>query len=148
MQRLSVNCGDQALCGRQLPVAQRPAKVAGDQLQRRVIRQASEDLGAAMPPKHRSRRAKHQYAAGQGVDELLDLPGVEEDVIEQDQCLDLAEQLGALLGGGLDRLISGVQLVDQALEQVLHVVVAGLKVDARAGDIIGGGVRGDLAQQR
>jgi hypothetical protein len=76
--------------------------------------------------------ASTKGAAGQILQKVFDLPGIERDVIERDDRLHLPEKLGALLGGGLGGRVGGVELADEALEHIAQPLAARVHIDARA----------------
>ena len=60
--------------------------------------------------------AEHQTAAGKHAKEVVDLAGIEHDVVEHDHGPYLPQQLGALLGCGLDGWVRSKELGDEALK--------------------------------
>jgi hypothetical protein len=100
-----------------------------------------------VPAENRLRGGQDQAATRQAAEQLVDRVGAQGEVIEQDHRPNLAEQLGALLRGGLERLGAGVAGLEQALQGVVQPLLAQPKVDPRACRVLAADGAGELAEQ-
>jgi len=118
VQRLAVHRCHQAPGRGKLLSSERPPHIADDQSVRSFFGLSTQLVGTAAAAENRLGGAHHQAAAGQYVQEAPDLVRTCAQVIDSDNGADLAEQLPAILRGGLDRQVALIEPGHQILEQI------------------------------
>ena len=134
MQWLTVHRGHQAPRRGSFAGSKRPSQVVGDQGERALVRQPVQLTGTAAAAQNRLGRADHQAAAGQDLEQVVNLVRADAQIVDGDNGTDLPEQLAALRLGQLDRPIEDIQPPHQILQEIPDTIPVRSQVDAGGGE--------------
>ncbi len=115
VQRLAAHRGHQVLCGREFLTGQGSAQASCEQRERSVDRQPGQIMRTAPTNRDPAGGADHQGASGKDIEQIASLRRIGGGVVDSDDEARLAQQLRALTGSELDRLVRAVQIGHQLL---------------------------------